>query len=196
MNIGGAAAGLQPVKSYSGAGHSGVIKHYAVAADDTNALFKGTPVKLAGGTDSNGLPIVTRADPGDALVGVAYGSRYIPERLPPCYIPYGPAVVMVYTDPHMEFEMNVPAADFDLATDVEVNFDLTAEVGDTCYGFSTVTIDPATKKAAGDATGQVRILREVQAPYSRSGAYCAEPEWLSVIVRINTHQYMQNVASL
>lgn len=186
MYTGGNSAGLQPVKSYTGDGHTGVIKQYAVAAGDTNALFRGSPVKLAGGVDAAGIPFVTLAAPGDDLVGVAYGSRYMPTRLPPNYIPYGPAYVVVYVDPHMEFIIGGPA---DLDFQGECNFNLTEEVGDRCYGFSTVAIDPATKSA--DETGQIRVLRRVQAPYAIVDGYCDDPAIGYYEVRINCHQYTQ-----
>ena len=65
--------GFQPVKHVNGSPYNGQSNIYFVPASDGTALFVGDPVKLAADGNSDGVPQVTKATAGAAVLGVVVG---------------------------------------------------------------------------------------------------------------------------
>jgi len=176
--------GLNPQKTHQGAGHTGVIENYAIHPLDENSYFRGTPVKLAGRTNPDGIPYVVIAEPGDPLIGAVTEWEYIPTRTGFNYLPGGPALVKVVVDPNMRYHVMVDA-DIDIH-DFKCNANLTCETGDKCYGISCVEIDASTIGPEDDK--QVRIHRKWQSPASDIDDWCKENGKMIVEVSINCHE--------
>ena len=66
-------AGLKPVKYMNGTPWNGKVTMYYKAAA-SNAIYKGSPVKLAGSADATGkTPSIDKADTSNPVLGVAVG---------------------------------------------------------------------------------------------------------------------------
>lgn len=172
--------------------HSGpdfISTRYAVDPADLNRFFIGSPVRLTGEAFNNGVPIVTLATPGDAMVGAVVGWDYIPTREGVDYIEGG-AYLHVCDDPDAVF---VATADNTIpVSSIGLNFNLTAQTA-LNGRLSDVKLDSATGTPA--ATGQMRLLRKVQANWADlqmpSGTTVTHWE-----VKINRHQLRNGVAGL
>jgi hypothetical protein len=63
--------GLVPVKYRNGQQYNGQVNVYFIPATDATALFIGDPVKgVTNQADANGIPVITKATPGNTLIGV------------------------------------------------------------------------------------------------------------------------------
>ena len=65
--------GLSPVGTITGAAYNEQGRLYAIANDGTNTYAIGDIVKVAGSSDANGVPYVTKAATTDTPVGVVVG---------------------------------------------------------------------------------------------------------------------------
>lgn len=180
--------GLLPVRDGSGRPWTGGARLYYVPASDSNAMYIGDPVILAGSADADGVPSVT--------IGTAAGGAYV----------LGPIVavsplagagasgrdstvyraasteryVWVADDPDLEFLIQEDAVGGALAAaDVGLNADLIAGAGSTAYGFSGWQLDTSTK--ATTATLQLKIRGFELSPDNSIGANA------KVLVKINLH---------
>lgn len=75
-----AAFGLRPVRYLSGAPYNGACNKYYIPSTDTNtAVYIGSVVKLTGGADADGIPVVTgNVSATNPIVGVVVG--VVPDR--------------------------------------------------------------------------------------------------------------------
>lgn len=172
--------GFRPANSAIGGAMQGQGHMYAVAASDGTALFVGDPVKLDGSASADGIPTVTKATQGAAVLGVVVG--VIPTKMDPATgkitagsisldTPvYRPAstfqYVLVNDDPSQVYEVEAVTGSnssysFALAN-VGLNADLSTVAGSTTTGASAAALDMAT--AATTATLQFKILGVVQRP--------------------------------
>ncbi len=156
MSNGNAPSGFRPVQNQGTGGYTGKTVAMAVAADDTNAIGIGTPVKLTGSSVDNGkYPVVTLAAPGDAnlptdLVGAVVRVNFIAGDMESTYRPAGAQVayrlVFVPEDRFCVYsvqENSTPTA-LDPATVLGSNINFTAESVDPVTGSSSVQLDSAT----------------------------------------------------
>ena len=67
--------GLSPVGTITGAPYNEQGRLYAIANDGTNTYAIGDVVKVAGSSDTTGIPYVTKAATTDTPVGVIVGIR-------------------------------------------------------------------------------------------------------------------------
>lgn len=185
-----APSGLRPVGMLDGSPWNGKVTAYFVPSTDAVAMFIGDPVKLVGdsgaatdfvfGQSMEGVPMVTRASAGDALVGVVVG--FSPNQTDQSVL-HRPAstarIVYVADDPETVFEVQDNGTA--LATHAGLNANLSLGSGNTVTGQSTAQVDNATK--ATTSTLQVRLLGLVRRPDNELGA---NAKWL---VFINNHQY-------
>lgn len=173
--------------------HSGpdfVMIRYAVDPADVSKIFLGSPVKLTGEAFENGVPVVTLAGAGEALVGVCVGWDYIPTREGVDYI-QGGAYIHVMDDPDAVF---VATSTTPLANaDIGMNFNLTAQTVQSGR-LSDVQIDAGTGTSA--ATGQLRVLRKVPAHWADMKDRDSNILVSHYEVKINRHQLRAGVAGV
>lgn len=171
-------AGFRAVKHVSGAPYNGQTNIYAVLASDATALFVGDPVKLDGSGNSDGVPSVTKATAGAAVLGVI--QAILPAKLDPVTgkmsagsmvldtpqyrVASTAAYVLVADSPDVVYEVEAVTganASYSFAVaDIGLNADLSTVAGSTTTGTSAAALDMATK--ATTATLQWKILGPVQ----------------------------------
>lgn len=177
--------GLRPVRYVSGAPYNGAANKYYIPASDTNAAgYLGALVKLTGGADANGIPVVTaNVSSGNAVVGVIVG--VVPETADsPVYRVNSTArYVMVADDPDLLFEIQedgTTVATVAGATASGTGF----TSGSTTTGRSALEISTAGISETSDPGDDFRLIQMVQRPDNETGA---NGRWL---VRLNVHAYV------
>ncbi len=159
------------------------INHYFVEDTDIVALRKGDFVKLVQGSGvyRNGAyyQVVTRANAGDTVVGIASSFGVNPLDLNTNYRKASTeSFVEVYDDPFVLFEIQTNGiASYD---DFSKFSDITYTTGNDIYGTSGMVIDQAT---VSPSTGQVRILKAANTKDNEIGAYTV------FLCLINEHSY-------
>jgi hypothetical protein len=167
-----------------------VLTRYAVDPADVSKFFMGSPVSLTGAAFENGVPVVTLANPGDALIGVVVGWDYIPVREGVDYV-QGAAYLHIIDDPDAVF---VATSSTPLAVnDIGMNINLTAQAVQNGR-FSDVQLDAATVGSA--ATNQLRVLRKVPAHWADMKDVDGNIELTHYEVKINRHQLRAGVAGV
>lgn len=169
--------GFIPVKHAAGAPYNGQSNLYGVLASDATALFVGDPVKLDGTGTADGVPTVTKATQGAAVLGVVVG--VVPAKLDPVTGKMSTgsvtldtpqyraastaAYVLVADSPDILYEVEAVTganASYSFAVaDIGLNADLSTVAGSTTTGASAAALDMATK--ATTATLQFKVLGPV-----------------------------------
>lgn len=177
-----APTGLTPRRYRNGSPWMGALRTYYVPASDATALFIGDPVVIAGGSDTFGVPTVTRATASGAgrITGVVVGIRPGGNNtlIPPKYRAASTAeYVLVADDPALLFEAQEDSVGGALtAASTDLNIDLVAGNGDTNTGVSGWMLDSST--AAVTATLQMRLVGLQQRADNEFGA---NAKWLVAI---------------
>lgn len=180
--------GLRPVRYLSGAPYNGAANKYYIPATDTDsAAFIGSLVKLTGGADADGIPVVTaNVSTGNPVVGVVVG--VVPEtRDSLTYRANSTArYVWVADDPTLLFEVQEDSVGGALAaTAAGATCQLTGFTsGSTTTGLSAIELDSSNVSETSDTDDDVRIISLVQRPDNAVGT---NAKWL---VRLNVHQYV------
>ena len=183
-----AAFGLKPVRYLSGSPYNGATNRYYIPATDTgSAAFIGSVVKLTGGADANGIPVVTaNVSTTDAVVGVVV--RVVAEtHESTTYRANSTArYVEVADDPNLLFEVQEDSVGGALAaTATGATCQLTGFTGgSTVTGLSSVELDSSALSETADTDDDVRIIRLKQSPDNEVGANAV---WE---VRLNNHQHV------
>lgn len=157
-------SGLNPSRGVGMGYQSQGVRHYELADDTPDALFRGDPVKF--GTDGSSLVVATA---GDRTEGVFMGAEYVDADGTPRFVNHLPAgtsaaagekiQALVVNDPNVSFHIAADAA-VD-TTDIGLVYDLNAAgTGDTIFGQSAATLDVASGAATKD-TGIVELIRIV-----------------------------------
>lgn len=157
--------GLVPVRHLNGSPWSGkVTTYYATGGTD---IFIGDAVVLTGdaaaagtvisGRDCEGMPAVTVATAGAALLGVCVG--VIPAQATDgIFYASGSYLIEVVDDPNVIFRIQEDGVGNSVqAAAIGNNFDIVATAGSTVTGVSAMTLD--SSDASGTATAQLRVLR-------------------------------------
>jgi hypothetical protein len=186
--------GFAPVRNLNGAKWTGQGNIYYIASSDTNAYYPGDPVTLASAGSAGGLPGITRATAGSAMVGVliavgvnSQGSYYDPNNLA---LTSAPATktkayyALVVDDPNVIFE----AQELDLSGSVlaasnigqNLNF-VYAAPASTAVAVSGAGLDNTT--IANTATLNFKLWKLAQRIDNAIGQYA---KWE---VLINNHIY-------
>jgi hypothetical protein len=181
--------GLKPVRHLNGNPYNGKFRMYYKAADLAEAIFIGSPVKLAGSADTSGkYPTIQLAGAGGPIVGAVVGfsnTPYIAADVTNLNLKHSPTLtanyVAVADDPDLIFECQEDSSTTFTADSVGCNCDLTTETGSTTTGKSTVELDCSTETTT--STLEVRILRLVDREDNALGNYS---KWE---VMINVHAY-------
>lgn len=139
------AAGFRPVAHLNGSAWNGQTEKFYIPASDTDNIYQGDPVKLAGGSDADGVRTVAKAAAGDATVGVVVGFSVDPTNLNTPQYRVGStaryALVVTSTDTVFEGQVSGTFA----VTDIGLNIDIVASTGSTSTGVSNATFDGSTK---------------------------------------------------
>ena len=181
--------GLKPLRYLNSTPWNGRFSIYYKAVGLNEAIFIGSPVKLAGSADTLGkYPTIQLAGAGGPIVGAVIGFGNTPNLVADVTdldLTYSPASTAAYVavvdDPSVIFECQEDSSTTFTADSVGCNCDLTTESGSTTTGKSTVELDCATETTT--STLEVRILRLVDRVDNALGAYS---KWE---VLINVHAY-------
>jgi hypothetical protein len=185
--------GLRPVGTLGAANWNGKVGVYAVASDDTTAIFIGDLVKLAGtageagetvfGMDVEGVAEITQAAAGNKAVGVVVGFSPLQSDLMIKHRQASQArLAMVSNDPNTIYEIGESSDGTALtSTAVGNNVDVEVAAGNTVTGQSGMTLDNTTEAATAGLN--LQILGLVKRP---DNAYGVNARWL---VKINDHEF-------
>ena len=198
--------GLSPVGTITGAAYNEQGRLYAIANDGTNTYAIGDVVKVAGSSDTNGVPYVTKAASTDTPVGVIVGIRVSDPSvslvgttlaLNTIYLPLnsGLRYVFVVDDPSVIFQVTGDATGV-AAADVFKNAGLTITANQTTLAQSSPlsnTVLNASSFLAIASSGSLalplQIIGLTQAVNNAAGAYA------NALVKWNKHQFLNPVGT-
>jgi len=198
--------GLSPVGTITGAAYNEQGRLYAIANDGTNTYAIGDVVKVAGSSDTNGVPYVTKAASTDTPVGVIVGIRVSDPgvslvgttlALNTIYLPLnsGLRYVFVVDDPSVIFEVEGDATGV-AAADVFKLAGLTITANQTTLAQSSPlsnTVLNASSFLASSASGSLalplQIIGLTQSVNNAAGAYA------NALVKWNKHQFLNPVGT-
>ena len=193
-----APKGFSPVGTVSGAAYNEQGRMYAIATDASNTYAIGDVVKVAGGSDANGIPYVTKltngaaggdvplgivvgfrtADPGVSLVGstLALEKTWLP-------LSSGTRYVFVVDDPNVVFTVQmdstaIATTDLHKNAPITVTADQTSSLSTSAPYSNAVLTTPST-----GSTNPVQLLGLYQLPNNAVGAYAV------LLAKWNVHQY-------
>ena len=187
--------GLKPLGYLNGSPWNGKFRIYYKAAALAEAIFIGSPVKLAGSADALGkYPTIQLAGAGGPILGAVVGFGNTPNIVADVTnlsLKHSPTLtanyVAVVDDPSVIFEIQEDSSTTFTADSVGCNADLTTESGNTTTGKSTVEIDCATETTT--STLEIRILRLIDRVDNELGTYS---KWE---ILINVHAYGQGLGA-
>lgn len=185
--------GLRPVAHQSGAAYNGAFRTYNIPATDATAVFIGDPVKLAGTASTvNGIVYtdVAQAATGNVVTGVVVGFAPSPTDLSSRHRAASTQrLVYVADDPDLVFEIQEVSGGTALTSAaVGLNADFVVGSGSTTTAMSGVELNNATEATTN--TLDLKIMALVQREDNDFG------EHAKFLVRINRHQYANQVAGL
>ena len=198
--------GLSPVGTITGAAYNEQGRLYAIANDGTNTYAIGDVVKVAGSSDTTGIPYVTKAATTDTPVGVIVGIRVSDPSvslvgttlaLNTIYLPLnsGLRYVFVVDDPSVIFQVTGDATGV-AAADVFKNAGLTITANQTTLAQSAPlsnTVLAASSFLAIGSSGSLalplQIIGLAQAVNNAPGAYA------QALVKWNKHQFLNPVGT-
>ena len=187
-------SGFKPIKHLNGMPWNGKFNIYykSISDGDTENIFIGSPVSLAGGADALGhCPTIQLSGTSGIIVGVVIGfgnTRYLAADVTDLDRLYATSAqacyVAVVDDPGVIFEIQEDSDDTAMAaTSPGMNCTLIAESGNTTTGRSTVEIDRS--ELATTITDPIKIIRLVDRVDNALGDYA---KWE---VMINFHAFGQ-----
>lgn len=198
--------GLSPVGTITGAAYNEQGRLYAIANDGTNTYAIGDVVKVAGGSDTSGVPYVTKAATTDTPVGVIVGIRVADPStslvgttlaLNQIYLPLNSGLRYVYVvdDPNVIFQVESDSTGVS-AANVFSNAGLTITADQTTLGqaqpLSNTVLNAASIKAIGTSGSlalPLQIIGIEQMENNAPGAYA------NVLVKWNKHQFLNPVGT-
>ena len=185
-----AAFGLKPMRHRDGSPYNGAFKRYYIGTGDSNNLFIGDVVALAGSGSAEGVPGIVRAtagagsSAGDGPVGVVVGFENLTsDNLSRTYRPASTAMYVYVADsPNLMYAVQEDSAGGAISVDsIGLNANIIIGTGNTVTGTSAVELDSNT--AAVTATLDCRIHEVLQRPDNEVGVNAI---WL---VSLNNHPW-------
>lgn len=170
-------SGLRPVHA-NGRPYSGGGNRYFLPTSETNNLYIGDSVIIAGSADASGVPTITKATAGSGnrITGAIIGFEPTPRIIADGYRAASTAAYAIVTDdPQQTYELQISTI---AATDVGANVNLAASTSGNRLTQSVAYADGASIGTGG--TKQLRILGLAQRADNEIGAFA------KVLVRINT----------
>jgi hypothetical protein len=198
--------GLSPVGTITGAAYNEQGRLYAIANDGTNTYAIGDVVKVAGGSDTSGVPYATKAATTDTPVGVIVGIRVADPStslvgttlaLNQIYLPLNSGLRYVYVvdDPSVIFSIESDSTGVS-AANVFSNAGMTITADQTTLGqaspLSSTVLNAASIKAIGTSGSlalPLQIIGIEQLENNAPGAYA------NVLVKWNKHQFLNPVGT-
>jgi hypothetical protein len=198
--------GLSPVGTITGAAYNEQGRLYAIASDASNTYAIGDVVKVASGSDTNGIPYVTKAASTDIPVGVIVGFRVSDPgtslagttlALNTIYLPLssGLRYAFVVDDPSVIFQVEGDATGV-AAADIFKNAGLTITANQTTLGQSSPLSNTVLNGssilgtgASGSLALPLQIIGLEQIENNSTGAYA------NVLVKWNKHQFLNPVGT-
>ena len=198
--------GLSPVGTITGAAYNEQGRLYAIANDGTNTYAIGDIVKVAGSSDTTGIPYVTKAATTDTPVGVIVGIRVADPgvslvgttlALNTIYLPLnsGTRYVYVVDDPSVIFQVQGDSTGV-AAADVFKNAGLTITANQTSLSQSSPLSDTVLNASSflaiassGSLALPLQIIGLVQVSNNAPGAYA------QALVKWNKHQFLNPVGT-
>jgi hypothetical protein len=188
-------SGLKPIKNLNGSPWNGKANVYYIPATDTDAMFIGDIVKLAGSADASGkYPSIAKSDAGDVTnVGVIIGFGLQPQVMGNPDNPnmkYRVASTAMYAlvvdDPFVIFEVQEDSDGNTITADmVGLAANFVDGGGSTTTGLSGIEID--SSDTGTDTAGNLRILRAVNREDNVLGEHC---KWEVLLAE---HAYREQV---
>ncbi len=184
------AFGLKPVTYLNGSPYNGQARMYYVpSSDSAGAIYIGSPVKLLGSADSDGVADVTLASSGDAILGPVVSVLPVTRESTIYREDNTERYVFVADDPQLVFEIQEDSTGGALAAaDVSLNAPWAGSGGVTATGLSSVELDSSL--AAATATLDFSIVGLARRPDNEIGTNAV---WY---VRLNDHQRINQVTGL
>jgi hypothetical protein len=176
--------GLKPVRYVGGAPYNGATNRYYIPATDTNAAgYLGALVKLTGGADADGIPVVTaNVATSNPVCGVIVSVEPVTADSVPYRVNSTARYVNVADDPDLLFEIQEDGTT--VATVAGSTARLTGFTsGSATTGRSALEISTSDISETSDVDDDVQLIRMVQRPDNAAGA---NGRWL---VRLNLHQF-------
>jgi hypothetical protein len=160
--IGGNILGTLISAAYTAKSHK-----YIIPASDLNNLYTNDFVKFATGSNSDGIPYITKANAGDKLLGTAMDIRNIITNEQYTYRKAGEErLVHVIDDPYIEIEIQANGI---LSTnDIGKFADIIVSNGDINIGISHTQLDISTLNTI---SGQLKILSILETTNNTLGLY-------------------------
>lgn len=198
--------GLSPVGTITGAAYNEQGRLYAIASDASNTYAIGDVVKVAGGSDTTGVPYAIKAATTDTPVGVIVGIQVASPSvslvgttlaLNTIYLPLNSGLRYVYVvdDPSVIFQVEADATGVS-AANVFSNAGLTITANQTTLAqsspLSNSVIDATSIKAIGTSGSlalPLQIIGLEQIENNAAGAYA------NVLVKWNKHQFLNPVGT-
>jgi hypothetical protein len=198
--------GLSPVGTITGAAYNEQGRLYAIANDASNTYAIGDVVKVAGSSDTQGIPYVNKAASTDTPVGVIVGFRVSDPgvslvgntlALNTLYLPLssGLRYAFVVDDPNVIFQVEGDATGV-AAADIFKNAGLTITANQTTLGQSqplSNTVLNASSFLAIASSGSLALPLQIigleQQENNETGAYA------SALVKWNKHQFLNPVGT-
>lgn len=187
-----APCGFIPLRMLDGSPYNGATIRCSIATAYNTALGVGTPVKIAGSADSDGVATIQLAAAGDAVFGVITGFEPWPADLSLNYHPAStgyPQYAYVCPVHNVVFQCQENSSAATLAaTDTMLNIDYTAESVNTTNGRSSIELDCDTENTTN--TLSLQLLGLVQRPDNLIGD---NADWE---VRFNDIQFANQIAGV
>lgn len=198
--------GLSPVGTITGAAYNEQGRLYAIANDASNTYAIGDIVKVASGSDTSGIPYVTKAATTDIPVGVIVGFRVSDPgtslvgttlALNTLYLPLnsGLRYAFVVDDPAVIFQVEGDATGV-AAADIFKNAGLTITANQTTLGQAAPLSNTVLNGSSILGTGTsgslalpLQIIGIEQVENNGTGAYA------NVLVKWNKHQFLNPVGT-
>ena len=198
--------GLSPVGTITGAPFNEQGRLYAIANDASNTYAIGDVVKVAGSSDTNGVPYVSKAATTDTPVGVIVGFRVSDAgvslvgttlALNTIYLPLnsGLRYAFVVDDPSIIMQVTGDATGV-AAADVFKNAGLTITANQTSLAQSAPQSSTVLNAASflaiassGSLALPLQIIGLTQAVNNAAGAYA------QALVKWNKHQFLNPVGT-
>lgn len=184
--------GLQPISNAYSGSYTGGARVYTVPAGDSTAIFIGDPVKLVGTSQTvNGQVYadIAQAATGDVMVGVVIGVLADVATSTIYRAASTLRRVLVVDDPNVEFEIQEVSGGTALtANDIGLNANFVVGSGSTTTGYSGVELNNS-----GEATTNTLDLKIMGLVPRENNAIGENAKW---IVRINRHQYVNQIAGV
>ena len=189
------ACGLKPVRYLNGTPWNGQVTMYYKSAA-SNAIYKGSPVKLGGSADATGkTPSVDKADTSNGVLGVAVGfanQRNVAMDVTNLERDYCPASTAMYIavvdDPNVVFEVqedNGASAHMEAGDVGQMIALASSSAGSTTTGLSTAELDSdGNASNTASHTAQYQVLGVVDRADNEFGSSADHTKWF---VRIADH---------